>query len=60
MSRRWFCRVEWKPQDCWIGVFWKRGGQWPGFGTVSLDVWVCVLPMLPVHFGYLIAIPNEA
>jgi len=57
MTRRWFCRFEWKPQDCWVGVFWKSGGIWPGFGRVSLDVWVCVLPMIPLHFGWLIAIP---
>lgn len=31
--RRWFLRVEWKPQDCWVGVFWKplydHWSYWP-------------------------------
>lgn len=33
-------RLEFKPQDCWIGAFWKPG-----------HVWVCLLPMLPIHFA---------
>lgn len=43
-------RVEWKPQDCWVGVFWKqpRGRKRGGVG--ALDVWVCLLPMVPIHF----------
>ena len=32
-------RIEWKPQDCWIGAFWKAG-----------HLWVCIVPMLPIHF----------
>lgn len=41
-------RLEFKPQDCWIGVYWrtKKGAQeWYDW----IDVWVCVLPMLPLH-----------
>lgn len=48
--KRWFCRIEWKPQDLWVGVFWKR--QTGYRGLPSLDVWVCLLPMLPIHFGH--------
>ena len=46
MTRRWFCRIEWKVQDAWVGVFWKRDYPW------TLDVWVCIVPMLPLHFGW--------
>jgi hypothetical protein len=56
MKRRWFCRVEWKPQDCWIGAFWKRGDlRWPKVGYTTFDVWICFIPMLPIHFGYVVA-----
>lgn len=48
MTRRWFFRLEWKVQDCWLGVFWKR--ETAAFG--GLDVWVCLLPMVPIHFGW--------
>ncbi len=34
----WRLRLEFKPQDCWIGVFWKRD-----------NVWICLVPMLPIH-----------
>ncbi len=44
MSRDWNLQVEWKPQDCWIGLFWRRDGN-------CLDVWLCLLPMLPLHFS---------
>lgn len=47
--RKWFVWVEWNPADCWVGAFWKRGGR-PGFRR--LDVWVCLLPMVPLHFGW--------
>lgn len=84
MKRRWFCRVEWKPQDCWVGVFWKSRAWWNGEdgwektwcvgpcdrddcgapegerhrhmteqpNRRSFDAWVCILPMLPFHFGW--------
>jgi hypothetical protein len=33
---------EWKPQDLWVGAFWKRIGN-------CLDLWVCVIPCVPLH-----------
>ena len=33
---------EWKPQDLWIGAFWKRIGN-------TLDLWICVVPCVPLH-----------
>jgi hypothetical protein len=34
--------LEWKLADLWIGAFWKRG-------EYELDIWVCLLPCLPIH-----------
>jgi hypothetical protein len=42
---RWKLRLEWKPQDLWIGAFWKWEKQ-------RLHVWICLLPMLPIHFTF--------
>ena len=49
-------RLEFKPQDLWIGVYWKsefvpsdfsyREGHW------VWDIWVCIIPMLPIHIGW--------
>lgn len=36
---------EFKPQDLWIGVFWKRIGN-------CLDVWICFLPCVPLHLAW--------
>ena len=49
--------LEFKPADLWIGMFWKRSsrgawdasGQWAGAGSRVLDVWICLVPMLPIH-----------
>lgn len=51
-------RLEFKPQDCWIGAFWKQGVEADGFewrGATyrpRTDVWICVLPMLPIHIWW--------
>ena len=38
-------RVEWKPQDCWLGVYWGlRGPRW--------HMWICVVPMVPIHLSW--------
>lgn len=38
----WSACFEWKVQDAWLGVFWKRG-------ELNSDVWICLLPCLPLH-----------
>jgi hypothetical protein len=39
-------RFEFKPADLWVGVFWRRD-DW---GVMRhIDVWLCLLPMLPLH-----------
>lgn len=49
--------IKFKAQDLWIGAYWERREtecSWPGHGTErSLDVWICLVPMLPIrlHFG---------
>lgn len=52
-------RLRWKPQDCWVGVFWRRdrrAGMFVDRGWVEWterwDVWVCLLPMLPIHLSW--------
>ena len=35
-------RLEFKVQDCWAGVFWRSSRE-------ALDVWICIVPMLPIH-----------
>ena len=54
--------LEFKLQDCWIGVFWKRdsyetyhrrGIDNPALPAIgySFDLWVCLIPMLPIHYS---------
>lgn len=49
-------QLEFKLVDCWVGAFWrwKYGIHGPTerlrySGKDTLDVWICLLPMLPVH-----------
>jgi hypothetical protein len=52
-------RLEFVPADCWVGVYWRRKTEPAGYGTVRtpgtmsrLDVWVCVVPCLPLHLTF--------
>ena len=52
-------RIEFQPRNCWIGVFPRRTVEHrlhrPREGRPfiasrpRLDVWICVLPCLPLH-----------
>jgi hypothetical protein len=44
-----YWRLEFKPQDCWIGASWKT--REAGMGPV-IHLWLCLLPMLPIHVMY--------
>lgn len=41
--------LEFKPQDCWVGVFWRYTTFGLGPPIRQVDVWICLLPMLPIH-----------
>lgn len=38
--------IEWKPQDLWVGAFWRKTkfDRHTGY-----DIWVCLIPCLPIH-----------
>lgn len=50
---KWRVRWEWKHEDCWIGVYWKRSIQAiPNNGEDDiriLDIWICIIPCCPIH-----------
>ena len=41
-------RLEFQPQDCWVGVFWKRLPPYNRYRRRT-DLWICLLPMVPIH-----------
>lgn len=51
-------RLELKWEDLWIGVFWKRQNHDKGLlwekplEFKTLDIWICVLPCLPLHIRF--------
>lgn len=45
-------RFEFKPEDAWVGLFWRRADfdylpnqQW-------WDAWICVVPCFPLHLHW--------
>lgn len=45
--------LEWKVEDAWIGAFWKRTDvSGPVLPAIGWDLWVCLLPCLPLHFWW--------
>ena len=47
MIRRVNVKLEFKLQDMWIGIFWK--GEQYDWHTSWLHIWICILPMFPIH-----------
>jgi hypothetical protein len=39
---RWHIAIEFKLADLWIGAFYKKA-------FTAFDLWVCLLPCLPIH-----------
>ena len=48
-------RLEFKPQDCWVGAYWETRPHDCAFDVCynnERHLWVCLLPMLPIHFQW--------
>lgn len=50
LAPRLFLWLEFKPQDCWVGVYWARDVA--PMATI-VDVWICLVPMLPIHIRHI-------
>ena len=59
-------RLEFKPQDLWIGVFWKTTRCFLLVNDIKMpyvfmyDVWICIVPMLPIHLIWYSDVQKEA
>lgn len=45
-------KLEFKLQDFFIGFYWKK--QKNIYGFKHLDLWICIIPTLPIHIHCLI------
>jgi hypothetical protein len=45
MARRVTISLGFEPRDLWVGVYWTLAEH-------GLDIYVCILPMLPIRFRY--------
>ena len=50
---QWGIRLEFKPRDLWVGVFPKKRVLIMSGPKFRTDVWICFLPMLPIHIWWL-------
>jgi hypothetical protein len=63
LRRYWFLSLLWEPRDLWVGVYWTRceGMYEAGWGwSYALDVYVCVLPCIPLRVAVRQQRPNAA
>ena len=49
-------KFEFKPQDFWIGMYTETRGIGPheGFEQRWRHVWICFIPMFPIHLWWYI------
>lgn len=66
-------RLEYKPEDKWIGVYHKKkivisfgdmtfsyaGIYYPVIRTLYQHVWICIIPCLPIHLWWKIKNENK-
>jgi hypothetical protein len=49
-------RIEWKLENFWIGALWKvekdRYNHNEPHEVVHWDLWICILPCLPIHVSW--------
>jgi hypothetical protein len=45
------CRFEWKPEDLWIGAFWRRTEAKTDEGQkrIATTIWICLIPCVPLR-----------
>jgi hypothetical protein len=43
-------RIELKPQDLWIGAFWRT--EQAEYGSTVTHLWICLLPCIPIHLWW--------
>lgn len=41
----WHWQFEFKPEDLWVGAYWKTIGH-------ATDLWICLLPCVPLHISW--------
>lgn len=41
-------RFKFEPRDLWTGIFWDYEPQWLCMGRERFDLYVCLIPMLPL------------
>ena len=52
MIRMFRVRLEFKYQDCWLGVFWRCRDNRLMSKIKHRDIWVCLIPMFPIHISW--------
>ena len=54
----WMLRLEWKPTEFWVGVrcYNHPRGQVKKATPNRIDIWICLIPCLPLHYASPVAI----
>lgn len=53
-------RLEFKLADFWIGGYYDKGEQDWLSGSQEHNLWICILPTLPLHLSWWRTLPSLA
>ena len=51
--------LEHKPEDAWIGLFWRESTEQAGYFVV-FDAWLLLLPAYPIHAHLVVRYDHRA
>ena len=43
-------RPMFEPRDLWVGIYWTNTWDFPEGEWRAFDLYLCILPMLPIRF----------
>lgn len=51
--------IAFEPRDLWVGVYWNREDMGDDARIYLHEIYVCIIPMLPIRLAWLFGHPSD-